>query len=316
MQPFMPYPIVAGPTAVGKTALAVRLAQALDGEVVSADSMQIYAGISVGTARPAKEETAGVPHHLQGFLPLDESYSVARYLEDASRVFADIFARGRTPVMCGGTGLYVQSFMENRQLLPQSGDPAVRADLTARAAREGGAALLAELAAVDPETAARLHENDVHRIVRALEVYRTTGKTIAEQARASLAVPSPYSGCLIVLSMRDRARLYDRIDRRVDRMLSDGLIDEARLVLSAAPGATVLQAIGYKELLPYLRGECPLDEAVRQLKTGTRHYAKRQLSWFSRMPQARFLYADDYPDEDALTAAALAVYRGSLREQG
>ena len=228
MQPFMPYPIVAGPTAVGKTALAVRLAQALDGEVVSADSMQIYAGISVGTARPTKEETAGVPHHLQGFLPLDEGYSVARYLEDASRVFADIFARGRTPVMCGGTGLYVQSFMENRQLLPQSGDPAVRADLTARAAREGGAALLAELAAVDPETAARLHENDVHRIVRALEVYRTTGKTIAAQARASLAVPSPYSGCLIVLSMRDRARLYERIDRRVGRMLSDGLIDAAR----------------------------------------------------------------------------------------
>ena len=244
MQPFMPYPIVAGPTAVGKTALAVRLAQALDGEVVSADSMQIYAGISVGTARPTEEETAGVPHHLQGFLPLCERYSVARYLEDASRVFADIFARARTPVMCGGTGLYVQSFMENRQLLPQSGDPAVRADLTARAAREGGAALLAELSAVDPQTAARLHENDVHRIVRALEVYRTTGKTIAEQARASLAVPSPYSGCLLVLSMRDRARLYDRIDRRVDRMLSDGLIDEARLVLSAAPGATVLQAIG------------------------------------------------------------------------
>ena len=307
-RPFLPYPIIAGPTAGGKTALAVALARRIGGEVVSADSMQIYAGISVGTACPTPEERQGVPHHLQGFLPLEEKYSVARYLEDADRVFREIFARGRTPVLCGGTGLYIQSFMENRRFTPQQGDPVLRERLTERGKKEGGAILLTELAQVDPETAARLHENDLHRIVRALEVYETTGRTISEQARCSLSVPSPYDGCLFVLTYRDRQTLYRRIDQRVDAMLENGLLAEARLVLQSAPDATVLQAIGYKELLPYFSGEISLEEAAARLKIGTRHYAKRQLSWFRRMPQARLLYADDYPDGEALLTAVLEQY--------
>lgn len=309
------YPIIAGPTASGKSALAVSLAKAIGGEVVSADSMQVYGGVHVGTARPTAEEMDGVAHHLLGFLSLDDAYSVAAYIEDAHKVFSDIFARGCTPILCGGTGLYIQSFMENRQLLPQSGDPMLREQLLARAADQGGAVLLDELRQVDPETADRLHENDVHRIVRALEVYRTTGQTIAQQAALSLSQPSPYTPCLFVLNFRDRDRLYARIDQRVDRMLEHGLIEEAKTVLSRSKDATVLQAIGYKELLPYLSGQAALAETVENLKTQTRHYAKRQLSWFRRMQQARMIYVDDYADSSALLQDVLKQYDQFVKER-
>ncbi len=303
-KPVYPYPVIAGPTASGKTAVSIAMAKALSGAVVSADSMQIYDGVSVGTARPSPMEMQGIPHHLMGFLPLDASYSVACYVEDANRVFAELFAADTTPVLCGGTGLYIQSFMENVQFFPQQGDVSYRAELQQRAAQEGGAVLLRELAAVDPLTAARLHENDRHRIIRALEVYHTTGMTISRQAELSHAVPSPYNGCLFMLDFRDRQVLYDRIEKRVDAMLTSGLVEEARRVMDTHSGATVLQAIGYKELLPYLRGESTLEEAVQTLKTETRHYAKRQLSWFRRM-QPTVLYVDDYADGAAVAAAAL-----------
>ena len=309
-----PYPIIAGPTASGKTALAVSVARALDGEVVSADSMQLYADATVGTARPSAEEMQGVPHHLLGFLPLQEKYSVARYVEDANAVFARLFLAGITPVLCGGTGLYIQSFMENVQFLPQPADPALRQELQQQAREQGGAALLQRLTAVDPETAARLHENDIHRIVRALEVYYLTGLTIRQQEQRSHSQPSPYSGCLFMLDFRDRAVLYSRIERRVDAMLENGLVEEARRVLRTDAGATVLQAIGYKELLPYLRGECSLEQAVQTLKTETRHYAKRQLSWFRRM-QPRVLYVDDYADTAALATVLLRQYRDFCEEE-
>lgn len=309
------YPIIAGPTASGKSALAVSLAKAIGGEVVSADSMQVYGGVHVGTARPTAEEMEGVVHHLLGFLSLDDAYSVAAYMEDAHKVFSDIFARGCTPILCGGTGLYIQSFMENRQLLPQSGDPMLREQLLARAADQGGAVLLDELRQVDPETAVRLHENDVHRIVRALEVYRTTGQTIAQQTALSLSQPSPYTPCLFVLNFRDRNRLYARIDQRVDRMLEHGLIEEAKTVLSRTKDATVLQAIGYKELLPYLSGQAALAETVENLKTQTRHYAKRQLSWFRRMQPTRMIYVDDYADSSALLQDVLKQYDQFVKER-
>ncbi len=302
------YPIVAGPTASGKSGLAIRLARVLGGEVVSADSMQVYDTVHIGTARPLMEEMEEVPHHLLGFLPLDEQYSVARYMQDATAAFQDVFSRGSLPILCGGTGLYIQSFMENRQLLEQSGDSHLRKQLEQRAANESGAVLLQELAQVDPETASRLHENDIHRIVRALEVYYSTGKTITRQAELSLRKPSPYCGCLMVLNFRNRDTLYRRIEQRVDRMLDNGLLDEARTVLAQSKDATVLQAIGYKELLPYFDGVCDLSQAIQNLKTQTRHYAKRQLSWFRRMPQATMLYVDDYPDEDALLQEALRIY--------
>lgn len=309
--PFRPYPIIAGPTASGKTALAVQLAAAIGGEVVSADSMQIYDQVSVGTARPTAEEMQSIPHHLLGFLPLQTKYSVAQYLEDAHRVFADVYDRDSIPVMCGGTGLYIQSFMENRQLFEEEPDPELRHQYMAIAEEQGPEVLLEKLRAVDPEAATRLHLNDIHRIVRALEVYDTTGRTITEQTALSLSVPSPYAPCLFVLDFHDRQKLYARINRRVDIMLEKGLLDEAARILRTDPDATVTQAIGYKEFAAYFEGQISLDEAADKLRQQTRRYAKRQLSWFRRMKGAHTLWVDDYATSEELLKHALILYRSS-----
>lgn len=303
-------PVVMGPTASGKTGLAVELAKRLNGEVVSADSMQIYAALSIGTARPTAEEMQGIPHHLTGFLPLSEGYSVARYVQDAAHEIAAVNTQGRWPILCGGTGLYIQSLIENIAFDEQAeSNEALRTQLRARAAEEGGQALLDELAAVDPETAARLHPNDTGRIVRALEVYHTTGETLSEHARRSRRHPSPYDACLLLLDFHDRQVLYERINRRVDAMLAAGLVEEAREALATPYAPTAMQAIGYKELAPYLAGDVSLTEAVENLKRATRRYAKRQLSWFRRMESVQPLYVDEYPDTAALTAAAWNVIR-------
>ena len=302
------YPIIAGPTASGKTALAVKLASAIHGEVVSADSMQVYRGVSVGTACPTHDEMNGIPHHLLSFLPLQEKYSVARYLEDAHTVFEDVYARGSTPVMCGGTGLYIQSFIENRQLFEEEPNPELRKRYAALAAELGTEVLLEKLRTIDPEAAARLHSNDLHRIIRALEVYDTTGRTITEQTALSRAVPSPYNPCLFVLNFRDRQKLYDRINRRVDGMLEHGLLAEAEQVLRTNPDATVTQAIGYKEFAPYFEGAITLEEAADKLRQQTRRYAKRQLSWFRRMENAHTIWVDDFDSVDELCGYVLQIY--------
>ena len=306
--PFRPYPIIAGPTASGKTALSIRLAQTIGGEVVSADSMQIYDGVSIGTARPTPEEMQGVPHHMLGFIPLQENYSVAQYLEDAHGAFADIYARGGTPVMCGGTGLYIQSFIENRQFFEEEPNPALRKYYNDIADNQGTEVLLEKLRQFDPDTALKLHVNDRNRIVRALEVYETTGKTISEQAALSLAVPSPYTPCLFVLDYRDRQKLYERINIRVDIMLENGLLEEAERILSTDPEATVTQAIGYKEFAAYFSGDITLDEASDKLRQQTRRYAKRQLSWFRRMQGAHTVWCDDFTSQGDLLAYVLEIY--------
>lgn len=305
---YKPYPIIAGPTASGKTALAIDLATALDGEVVSADSMQIYDGVSVGTARPTPDEMQGVPHHLLGFLSLQDTYSVARYMEDAHRVFQDIYGRGKLPVLCGGTGLYIQSFMENRKLFEEESDPALRQHYKMLAEEQGIEVLLERLQRVDPDSAARLHPNDLNRIIRALEVYDTTGRTITEQTRLSRSEPSPYSACLFTLDFHDRQRLYDRINQRVKHMLDNGLLEEAARVLHTNPDATVTQAIGYKEFAPYFDGTCSVEEAADRLRQQTRRYAKRQLSWFRRMTCAHTVWVDDYDTPEALSKAVLDKY--------
>ncbi len=294
--------------------MAVALARRLDAEVVSADSMQIYADIIVGTARPTVEEMQGVAHHLLGFVPLDASYSVARYCADADRVFASIYTRGKLPLLCGGTGLYIQSFAENVRFFEHAPNEELRTRLKAKAAAEGGAVLLEQLRRVDAETASRLHENDINRIVRALEVYHTTGRTISEQARLSKAQPSPYTPCIFVLNYRERATLYARIDCRVEHMLENGLLDEARRMLAVAPQATAWQAIGYKELLPYLRGDSSLDEAVERLKISTHQYAKRQLSWFRRMDGVHTIWMEDYADAAAAAEAMACIYKQCCEE--
>ena len=301
---YKPYPIIAGPTA-----LAISVAKTLCGEVVSADSMQIYADVAVGTARPTADEMQGIPHHLLGFLPLQEKYSVARYIEDANRVFEDIYRRNKIPVLCGGTGLYIQSFIENRKLFEEESDPAIRQQYKQMMKEQGIEALLERLRCVDPNTAARLHPHDTNRIIRALEVYDTTGRTITEQNALSHAEPSPYPSCLFILDFHDRQALYDRINRRVDVMLENGLLEEAQRVLSTDPNATVTQAIGYKEFAPYFDGTTSLNEAADRLRQQTRRYAKRQLSWFRRMENAHTLWVDDYNTSDALVQALLDAYQ-------
>ena len=308
MAPKLCYPIIAGPTASGKTALAIALAKHFDGEVVSADSMQIYDTVSVGTARPDEVEMDGVVHHLMGFLPLSAKYSVASYLDDAHRVFSDIYCRNRTPIMCGGTGLYIQSFMENRQLLEEQPNPTLRQQYIHLAEAQGNEVLMERLRAVDPIAADRLHVNDRNRIIRALEVYDTTGLTITEQAERSHAIPSPYTPCLFVLDFRDRQKLYDRINLRVTHMLNNGLLEEAKQVLATNLDATVTQAIGYKEFAAYFQGEISLEEAADKLRQQTRRYAKRQLSWFRRMEGAITLWVDEHPTKESLINEAIRQY--------
>ncbi len=289
----LPLVVLAGPTASGKTALAVALCRYFDGEVVSADSMQVYEHLRVGTARPTDEEMAGIPHHLMGFLPVSESYSVARYAERAHAVIREVHARGKLPILCGGTGLYIDAVVNNLQFEEQPDNREVRERLLARAEREGNEVLLAELAAIDPTTAARLHQNDRGRIVRALELYLTTGRTITEQNAASRQVPSPYAVCGLYLDFHDRAALYDRIDRRVDVMLEHGLEDEARWLQAQPSADTARQAIGYKEWQPYFAGLCTVDAVAAAIRQGSRRYAKRQLSWFRHRPELQPLYVDD-----------------------
>ena len=273
--------VVCGPTASGKTALAVDLALEFGGEVVSADSMQIYKGMDIASAKPSEEEKKGVPHHLMDFLEPSQPFSVADYVIKAREAIADIHARGRLPVICGGTGLYINSLIDNIEFDDTGSDPAYRAELNALAAEKGGGYLLEKLAEVDPECASQLHENNLKRIIRALEVYRISGKTMTEQKAASRLNPSPYEPCMMMID-HPREVLYERIDRRVDMMLEAGLIAEAREFFTHTDYVTASQAIGYKELRPYLDGKLSLEECTETLKRETRRYAKRQLTWFKK----------------------------------
>ncbi len=310
----IPLVVIAGPTASGKTALAVALCRRFGGEVISADSMQVYEHLRVGTARPSEEEQAGVPHHLLGFLPIDASYSVAQYAAAAHEAIRAVYERGRLPVLCGGTGLYIQAVVDNLLFDEQPADRELRNRLKFRIAREGGEALLAELCAIDPPTAARLHPNDHGRIVRALELYYTTGRTITQQNEQSRREPSPYRVCGLRLDFCERSVLYHRIDRRVDVMMEQGVLDEARWLREQPRADTVRQAIGYKEWEPYFAGEVSLAAAADALRQGTRRYAKRQLSWFRNQPWLEPLYVDE--DGDTVETRAAARITAFLKEDG
>ena len=297
--------VIIGPTASGKTALGVALAKHLNGEVVSADSMQIYQGMDIATAKPTAAEMDGVPHHLIGFVPPGTSFSVAQYKTLCYQTIDEIHSRGKVPILVGGTGLYIDTVLYNTTFFEEA-DTSCRAAITARAEREGTEALLAELAQVDPETADKLHLSDRKRIIRALEVYYTTGRTISSQRQLSRRTQAPYRFCLIGLTSGDRGYLYDRINRRVDAMAAAGLLDEARAFLSAPLQGTAKQAIGYKELQPYFDGMCDLDAALDRLKMETRRYAKRQLTWFRRNPAIHWLMIDRLSGE-ALLRESLSI---------
>ena len=289
-----PLLVVAGPTASGKSAMAAALAQRFDGEVVSADSMQIYREMDIATAQPSAEEMRGVPHHLLGILAPSEGYSVASYAAHARAVIADIHRRGKIPVLAGGTGLYIQAVVDHILFAPQEGDERIRTQLRELLETKGPEALWSELNAVDPAYAKELHPHNTNRIIRAIELYRTSGLTMAEQREASRREPSPYRLFMLGLTCRDRQKLYDRIDSRVDRMVSDGLLDEARAFLAREDARTARQAIGYKELAGYFDGSQTLDEAIEHVKRETRRYAKRQLTWFRRDERIYWIYVDEY----------------------
>ncbi len=283
--------VVVGPTASGKTTLAIEIAKKLDGEIVSADSMQIYKNMDIATAKPTAYELSLVKHHLIGFVDCDKEYSVAMYKKDAIRAIDEIISKGKLPVVCGGTGLYIDTLVKNTVFFEQ-GKTDVRSQLEKDADEKGIELLFSKLKEIDPCAASRLHINDRKRIIRALEVYAATGKTITEQDKLSHLEESRYNWCIIGLTAENRQVLYDRINLRVDMMIEQGLLDEARDFFSNFCSATAKQAIGYKELKPYLDGVISLDDAVEKLKMETRRYAKRQLTWFRRNKDINWLSID------------------------
>ena len=290
--------VIVGPTASGKTRMAVELAKAHNGEVVSADSMQIYRRMDIGTAKPTAEEMDGVPHHMSDVADPEEDFSVARYVEMASACVDDIFSRGKLPIVAGGTGLYVDSLLSGRTFAAFSPESSLRQELEGELAERGGEAMLAELSRVDLEAAARLHPNDHKRIVRALEVYRSTGKTISEHNRETRALPPRYEALTIGLNFQDRADLWARIDQRVDQMAAAGLEREVRELLSSglSPRCTAMQAIGYKEFVAAVEGTMTWREAEELVKLRSRQYAKRQLTWFRRNPEVHWLLWEKNPN--------------------
>ena len=288
---------VVGCTASGKTSLAVELALQMGGEIVSCDSMQIYKGMNIGTATPDEAERRGVPHHLMDFVdPTDpRGYSCADYVTDARAAVEDILERGKLPILCGGTGLYLDAFLRGGSFEVTDSDPALRAELCVLAEREGNEALHAILRDLDPASAEAIHPNNVKRVARAIEICKTTGRRKSDLDRESREPDCPFDATVIGLQYHDRRLLYDRIDRRVDLMMEQGLIEETRRLREAGVFAicqTAAQAIGYKELFPYLDGTASLESCVEILKMATRRYAKRQLTWFRAKSYVRWLPCD------------------------
>lgn len=278
-----PLIILAGPTAVGKTALSVRLAKRINAEIISADSMQVYRYMDIGSAKIRPEEMDGVPHHLVDVLDPKEDFNVVRFQQMAKDAVREIWAKGRIPLVVGGTGFYIQALLYDIDFTENDGDIVYRQELEKIAREKGGEYLHALLEAVDPQASTTIHPNNIKRMIRALEFHRQTGGKISEHNEKERAKESPYNYAYFVLT-DERGRLYERIDKRVDLMLGEGLEDEVRFLREQGVkrGATAMQGLGYKEIYAYLEGECTLEEAVRVIKRDTRHFAKRQLTWFKR----------------------------------
>jgi len=311
-QKLPPLLAVVGPTASGKTALGIRLAQILGGEILCADSMQVYRGMDIATAAPTAEEKAAAVHHLTGILDPEEPFSVADYAARAHEVIAEIHARGHLPILVGGTGLYIDAVMDNMDFSADGADPAIRAALEARLAAEGVRPLFDELAARDPEIAARLHPNNTGRVLRALEVMASTGLTMTEYQRRAASRPARYRTCRIGVDCRDRALLYARIEARIRLMEEAGLWEEARRAYEKGGAATAAQAIGHKELFPHFAGEKSRSECLAALAQATRHYAKRQRTWFYKNEAVHWFYREDYPAAEDMAQAAAAAARLDL----
>lgn len=309
--------VITGPTATGKTALGVALAKNLGGEVVSADSMQVYRRMDIGTAKVTPEEMQGVPHHMVDVADPSENFSVARYVEMASACCEDIFSRNRIPILVGGTGLYIDSLLSGRSFAERSDrENDTRSELNREYDERGGCAMWSELNAVDPERAAKLSPNDRKRIVRALEIYRLTGKTITQHDAETQTVPPRYDSLMVALDFVHRDDLYARINRRVDQMLDAGLLQEVQALLDFGlnDAHTAMQAIGYKEIVQAICGSITLKEAIEQIKQESRRYAKRQLTWLRRNPSVCWLRWQSNPDLTRAVDHCLALWQSPENE--
>lgn len=300
--------VILGPTASGKTGLSIELAKRYNGEIISADSMQIYKGMNIATAKPTVEEMSTVKHHLMDFLDPRETYSVGEYVLDAEKAISDIFARNKTPIICGGTGLYIDSLINGINFTDDSSDEEIRNELYHLAETKGIDYLLNMLLKIDYDSYVKLsQQKNLRRIVRAIEFFKVTGKTITEQNINSQNSNSKYDYLLIGLNSDDRQFLYDRINRRVDLMIQNGLIDETKEILNLNLSATAIKAIGYKELIPYFNNEASLGECIDKLKMETRRYAKRQLTWFRRNKNINWIYINRYTSSQEIVDVAVDI---------
>lgn len=304
---------VVGPTASGKTKLAVELAKKFNGEIVSADSMQIYKDMQIATAKPAKEEMCGIKHHLMDFLQTDKSYSVRQYVLDAQNAINDINSRNKLPIICGGTGLYIDSLLKGIDFTENSCNDDIRKELNELADKNGIDFLLNYLSEFDMDSYNRLSiEKNRKRIIRAIEFYKVTGKTITQQNIESLQKDSVYNSLIIGLTANNRQFLYDRINCRVDIMIEEGLVNEAKSIINSKLSETSCMAIGYKEFIPYFKGDASLEECIENLKTETRRYAKRQLTWFRRNKNINWINIDDFKSFEKMFIYAVDI----IKEKG
>lgn len=293
-----PLVILTGPTAVGKTALSIALAKAVNGEIISADSMQVYRHMDIGSAKITSEEMQGVPHYLINILEPTEDFNVVIFQQKCREAMTGIYERGRIPILVGGTGFYIQAVLRDIDFTENPEDTGYRAELEQRARAQGKEALHAELAQIDPASAEAIPAGNVKRVIRALEYFRLTGEKISVHNERERSRERAYNACYFVLN-DDRAKLYERIDRRVDRMLEQGLVDEVCTLrkMGCRRGQTAMQGLGYKEILDYLDGFCTLEEAVATIKQETRHFAKRQLTWFRREEDVIWVDRTAFPED-------------------
>lgn len=296
-----PIIVIVGPTATGKTALAVELAKIYNGEVISVDSMQIYKGMDILTAKPTEEEKQGIRHHLMDFLEPETDFSVADYVKLANIAVDDISSRGKLPVLAGGTGLYINSLIDNIKFDDTTGDKEYRERLLSVAKEKGNHYLWERLLEVDEKSALAVHENNVSRVIRALEVYKKTGERLSEHKKSSRLEESRFEPAMIGLTFSDRQMLYDRINKRVDTMIADGLVNEAKGIYCSRNLKTAHQAIGYKELIPYFEGQASLEDCIEKIKMETRRYAKRQLTWFRRDKRINWIEVDKYKNIEEIS---------------
>lgn len=313
-----PLIVLTGPTAVGKTALSIQLARRIGGEIISADSMQVYRHMDIGTAKIRLEEMDGVPHHLIDILEPTEDFNVVRFQALARAAAEDIYSRGKIPIVAGGTGFYIQALLNDIDFTQIDENTQFREEMERLAAEQGAEVLHERLRAVDPESAEAIHANNVKRVIRALEYYEQTGEKISAHNEAERAKTSPYHFFYYVLNT-DRAVLYERIEKRIDEMMEEGLVEEVRQLqaMGCRRDSVAMQGLGYKEILDYLDGACTLEDAIYKIKRDTRHFAKRQITWFKREKHVTWINKKDYNyEEDKILEVMLeSVKKDILEEQ-